>query len=147
MLPVVGDLCVVVVVVAVNGARGCVPRYVTRSTRRAEADMARLPSPRVDILHNNPFPFTTSSTRQPKISMGMENPHEERQAVLLERIIKNVVSSPPRRPSLNARDASRPSADGWATVTGQVQRSDHRNEPLSQGGSQLLAILIAGCPG
>jgi hypothetical protein len=59
----------------------------------------------------------------------MENPHEERQAVLLERIIKNVVRSVRGPVLLNAS----PSAlIVWPHhITGQMQRSHHGDEPLS----------------
>lgn len=67
----------------------------------------------------------------------MENPHEAEQAVLLERIIKNVVS---RGCASDESNLGLPSlrivsfAHGL-TLVGQVQRSRRRDEPLYQGGS------------
>lgn len=54
----------------------------------------------------------------------MENPHEAEQAVLLERIIKNVVSR-----------ASGNGSPGWAALTppGQVQRGRSGDEYLHPG--------------
>lgn len=53
----------------------------------------------------------------------MENPHEEKQAVLLERIIKNVVSEfpfPPERVS-------------YPSITGEMQRKHRRTQPVFRG--------------
>ncbi len=53
----------------------------------------------------------------------MENPHEERQAVLLERIIKNVVSA------ALARDATR---SGSTALTVALRPQDKCNEAIME---------------
>lgn len=53
----------------------------------------------------------------------MENPHEEKQAVLLERIIKNVVSESP----------SPPERMSYPSPIGEMQRKHRGAQPMFRG--------------